>query len=310
MRWRAIGGLVTAVLLTAACGSVETSNGMGIGARQSVDGTAPVSAAGSARCPIDGLPEGSVPDGFATAWVLRCSQVERPVTGDGRWWFRVEERADTGIDRLLAALNRPDEATPAGTVCAADGVAASPVALIDAAGRVVHPRLPSDACGKPQRQVRDALAALRFQEVSATRLHQEQSQQSIDTGCGQMWTDLTDDMLAGRPAAARPAWPKVPEALLVCLWQPQGSGQPKLLAARTVAGGELTNLLVRLDRIPAGRVACTVPHHRFALIEYVRHGSFDSAAYAELDGCRRIMRPDRTLGQLDQATADLINRLA
>jgi hypothetical protein len=57
-------------------------------------------------------------------------------------------------------------------------------------------------------------------------------------------------------------------------------------------------------------VACTVPHHRFALIEYVRRGWFDSAAYAELDGCRRISRPDHTLGELDPATAELITRLA
>ena len=107
--------LLAAVLLTAACGSVaETSNGAGIGAGQSVDGPAPVSAPGSARCPIDGLPEGSVPDGFATAWVLRCSQVERPVTGDGRWWFQVEEGGDTGLAALLAALSRPDETAPPG----------------------------------------------------------------------------------------------------------------------------------------------------------------------------------------------------
>jgi hypothetical protein len=301
MRGRATGGLVAAVLLAAGCGS---GNGAGS------TGPAPVSRPGSARCPIGGLPEGTVPAGFAPAWVLRCTNVVRPVPGHGRWSFEVEERADTGIDRLLAALSRPDEATPRGTVCAADGVGASPVALVDAAGRIVHPRLPQDACGKPQQQVRDALAALRFREVKATRLHQEQSQQSIDTGCGQMWTDLDDEMLTGRPAAARPAWPKVPESVLVCLWQPQGAGQPRLLAARTVTGTELAGLLARLDRLPAGKVACSMPHHRFAVIEYLRHGGFDSAAYAELDGCRRILRPDHTLGQLDEATATLITRLA
>jgi len=101
-----------------------------------------------------------------------------------------------------------------------------------------------------------------------------------------------------------------PKSLLVCLWQPPGSGLPRLLAARTVAGTELAGLLDRLDRLPAGKVACTVPHHRFALIEHLRHGGFDSAAYAELDGCRRILRPDHTLGQLDEATATLITRLA
>ena len=215
-----------------------------------------------------------------------------------------QERADTGIDRLLAALGRPDEDSPPGTVCAADGVGASPVALVDAAGRVVHPRLPRNGCDKPQRQVDDALAALRFREVKATRLHQEQSQQSIDTGCGQMWTDLNDEMLTGRPAAARPMWPTAPEAVLICLWQPQGSGLPLLRAARTVTGTQLTSLLARLDRLPAGVVACAVPHHLFALVEYFRHGGFDSAAYAELDGCRRVLRPDHTLGELDPATAE------
>ncbi len=301
MRGTAISGLVAAVLLVAGCGS---GNGSGS------TSPAPVSGPGSARCPVDGLPEGTVPAGFATAWVLRCNNVVRPVPGEGRWSFLVTERADTGIDRLLAALSRPDEDSPAGIACAGDGVGASPVALVDAAGRVVHPRLPRNACNEPQRQVDDALAALRFREVKATRLHQEQSQQSIDTGCGQMWTDLNDEMLMGRPAAARPMWPKAPGAVLVCLWQPPGSGLPRLLAARTVVGAELTSLLARLDRVPAPAKPCTVPHHRFALIEYVRNGQFDSAAYAELDGCRRVMRPDRTLGQLDQATADLITRLA
>ena len=310
MRWRAIGWLATALLLTAACGSVTVSNGMGVSGERSSDGPAPVSAAGSARCPIDGLPEGSLPDGFATTWVLRCSQVVRPVPGDGRWWFRVEERADTGLAPLLAALSRPDQTAPPGTACAGVGVGASAIALVDAAGRVVHPRLPRDGCDQPQRQVRDAVAALRFRETKATRLHQEQSQKSIDTGCGQMWTDLNEEMLSGRPAAARPMWPVTPKSLLVCVWQPPGSGLPRLLAARTVAGTELAGLLDRLDRLPAGKVACTVPHHRFALIEHLRHGGFDSAAYAELDGCRRILRPDHTLGQLDEATATLITRLA
>ena len=86
-----------------------------------------------------------------------------------------------------------------------------------------------------------------------------------------------------------------------------GSGQPRLLAARTVAGTDLAGLLDRLDRLPAGKVACTVPHHRFAVLEDVRH---QDIAYAELDGCRLVLRPDHTLGQLDPATAELLTRLA
>jgi hypothetical protein len=315
MRGRAIGGLVVAVLLTAACGPAVgsapgTAPGTGSGSGSTGDGPAPVSGPGSARCPIESLSEGSVPAGFVTAWVLRCSQIERPVAGEGRWWFRVEERAETGIDPLLAALRRPDETMRPGTACPDVGVGASPIALVDAAGRVIHPRLPRDGCDQPQRQVSEALAALRFRETKAVRLYQEQSQRSIDTGCGQMWTDLTADMLIGKPAAARPTWKKVPEAVLVCLWQPRGSGQPRLVTAGTVAGTGLVNLLTRLDHLPAAGSACTVPHHRFAVLQYVRHGWYDSAAYAELDGCRRILRADGTLGELGPATAELITRLA
>ena len=313
MRWTAIGGLATAVLLTAACGSatgVATATGPGTASGSAGGSPAPVSGPGSARCPIERLPEGSVPAGFAALWVLRCTDVVRSVTGDGLWWFRLEERADTGIDPLLAALRRPDETPPRGpTVCTGSG--ASPVALVDAAGRVVRPRLPRDGCDGPQRQVRDAVAALRFRETKVTRLSQEQSQQSIDTGCGQMWTDLAGDMLVGRPAADRPTWRKVPEAVRICLWQPpRGTELPRLLKAGTVAGADLEDLLTRLDRLPAAGAKCAVPHHRFATLEYVRHGWYDSAAYAELDGCRRIVRPDGTLGELDPATAELITRLA
>jgi hypothetical protein len=295
-------GLVAAVLLTAACG---TTTGTG-----STEASALVAGPGSAHCPIEGVPEGPVPTRVAAAWVLRCSEVVRTVPGDGRWWFRVEERADTGIDRLLAALRRPDRTAPPGTACPDVGIGPSPIALVDAAGKVVHPRLPRDGCDQPQQQVRAALAALRFRETNATRMHQEQSQQSIDTGCGQMWTDLTGDMVIGRPAADRPTWRKDPQAVRVCLWQPHGSDLPRLVAAGTVAGADLDGLLDRLDRLPAAKAACTVPHQRFATLEYVRHGWYDSAAYAELDGCRRIVRPDGTLGELDPATAEVISQLA
>lgn len=306
MRGTVIGGLVVAVLVTAACGSAP-GTGSGIGSESTGGGPAPVTRPGSAHCPISDLPEGSVPAGFATAWVLRCSQVVRPVTGDGRWWFSIEERADTGFEPLLAALRRPDEVMPPGTVCAGTGVGATPVALVDAAGRVVHPRLPHDRCDQPQQQVRDALAALHFRETRATRLQQEQSQQSVDTGCGQMWIDLSADVYVGsKPVASRPTWPKTPDALRICLWQPRPSGLPRLVTGATVTGADLRGLLARLDHLPAA-AACTASHHRFAVLEDVRH---HDVLYAELDGCRRVLRADHTLGELDPATVELIIRLA
>lgn len=47
--------------------------------------------------------------------------------------------------------------------------------------------------------------------------------------------------------------------------------------------------------------ACTVTHTRFAVL----HSRADSAT-VELDGCRRLLRPDNTFGQRDESTTALI----
>jgi hypothetical protein len=184
-------------------------------------------------------------------------------------------------------------------------------ALVDASGTALRPPVPRDRCGQPQRRALDALAALPFRETAATRLNQEQSQDSIDTGCGQMWSDgLTGDVLAHtRPAASRQVWQKTPDAVLVCRWRPRTSGLPELLGAGTVTGPDLTGLLARLDRLPAAR-PCRARHRTFVVLEYVRRGWHDSAAYADIDGCQRILRPDHTLGQLDPATVRLLTTLS
>jgi hypothetical protein len=140
--------------------------------------------------------------GFVTVWVLRCSHEERAVPGQGRWVFRIEERADTDAAALVAALRRPDVPTPPAAICADVGFVVPYFALVDASGTAVRPRVPRGACGQPQRQVLDAV------------------------------------------------------------------------------------------------------------LEYIRRGWYDSAVYAELDGCRLVLRPDHTLGQLDPATEALLTTLS
>ncbi len=252
-----------------------------------------------------------IPDGFSTMWVLRCGDTLRAVTGNGTWFFRIEERADTGTVALVSALRRPDEQTPPGTACSSVGVGVPYFALVDASGTIVYPRVPLGQCNQPQRQALDALKALPFREIKATRLYQEQSQGSIDTGCGQMWTDApAGDMLAhSAPASNRRMWPKTPDALRICQWRTRTTGLPELLSAGTITGPDLVALLARLDHLAAAR-PCTARHHRFAVLEYVRHGWWDGAAYSELDGCRIILRPDHTLGQIDSVTANLLVRLS
>ena len=83
---------------------------------------------------------------------------------------------------------------------------------------------------------------------------------------------------------------------------------PRLESDRTVSGRMLATLLARLDRLPAA-ASCAPRHQRFAVLEHIRHGWYESPVYAELDGCRLVLRPDHTLGQLDPATVRLIEVL-
>jgi hypothetical protein len=307
------GGLVASViaviLAATACASAA---GQGPGST----GTGAPARDGEVQCPTTPrLPEpereNPVPADFRTAWVLRCSDSVRAVPGEGKWWFRIEERADTDAAALVTALRSPDEPTPPVIACTLVAIGVPYFALVDAAGTVVYPRVPRDRCGQPQRQALDALEALPFHETDATRLHQEQSQESIDTDCGQMWTDApAGDMFAHTtPAGSRRIWEKTPDAVRICLWRPRTSGLPELVSAGTVTGADLAALLTRLDRLPAAR-PCTTGHYRFAVLEYIREGWYDSAAYAQIDGCRMILRPDNTLGQLDPATAELLTALS
>ena len=307
-----IGAAVAAVLVATGCGAGVADGPTGTSGTTGTDGAV---RAAPVHCPttskMDRPPEQSLPADFRTAWVLRCGMEVRTVPGGGRWHFRIEERADTDAAALMAALRRPDEVTPPETACTAIAIGVPHFALVDASGTVLHPRVPRGRCRQPQRQALAALAALPFRETAATRLYQEQSQESIDTGCGQMWSDgLTGDVLTHtRPAPSRRVWQKTPDAVLICRWRPRTSGLPELLGAGTVTGPDLAALLARLDRLPAAR-PCGARHRTFVVLEYVRRGWHDSAAYADLDGCRRILRPDHTLGQLDPATVRLLTTLS
>ena len=316
---RSIGGgrtsglaAAVAVLLAAiACGARPADNPTRTAA------VAPAAAnRGAVHCPTTPqLPtpatEQPLPDGFTTARVLRCSDQVRAVSGHGRWWFRIEERADTAAAELMAALRRPDVHPRPGTACPDVAYAVPYFALVDASGTAVRPRVPRGTCGQPQRQALAALQALPFRETAVTRLHQEQSQESIDTGCGQMWTDAFagDTLTHTRPAAAQRIWSKTPDAVRICVWRSAQPGMPQLVSARTISGRHLDALLTRLDRLQAAG-SCGPRHQRFAVLEYLRSGWYDDPVYAGLDGCRLVLRPDHTLGQLDPATAELITTLS
>jgi hypothetical protein len=332
-RWRAGLGLLTLVLAVSGCGRTVSPGAAGQastfpvrpGPLTTQTGLPAPGAAGrfpaepgppvwvDAACPpevsdADPLSQanrGRLPDEFVTAWVLRCRTEIRYVPGQGKQAFRVTERADTPAAELVSQLRLPAEPPTAGG-CLAYGVSVPYFALVDAGGRALLPAVPLDECLRPRREALQELDKLPFTRLSETPAGQVQSQESIDTGCPEAYQDMIIISAdRAKPAPARPLWPGSPAPVRVCFYDPMpGKDVPggRLRTARTIDAGVATELVAALDKAgPAA--ACSVPHNRFAL---VAPASPDSWAMAELDGCHRLLRPDGTLGQLDDRVVGLL----
>ena len=301
MLWKACVGTLLLALVVGGCGAV-TSRGEG--------GGSPATAAppvwGEPSCPdqisdIDGstsTTRSSIPGDFVTSWVLQCRRDIRDVPGQGRWMVIVAERADTPASDLVGQLRQASE-PPSADQCPAILVVPPYFALVDPTGKALLPVMPTDGCGFPREEARAALEALPFRVLSETRVKQLESQQSIDSGCAESWKDeLVINAGGATPGPATPVWPTPADALRVCLYDTgRGTDEPvgQFASGRTITGDEARTLSDALGRAgPA--TACSTPHTRFAVV--TRDGAAQWAV-AELDGCRRLLRPDNTLGQLD-----------
>ena len=209
--------------------------------------------------------------------------------GGGADLIAAEERA-TDIAALLAALRLPDE-KPTDGACTADMVITPWLALVDEAGRWIRPGVPVDACGKPRREVRDALGKLALQRVSGRTVGTVESDRAVAAGCTQTWADMV--WAVGRMGGGQ-GTPRRPLAaddttVRVCVYQvparERGSGKPagQFESGRKLAAGEWAAVKKELAaaRTPAG---CTTPASRFAVLY-----APDAQLYVEADGCRRVL---------------------
>jgi hypothetical protein len=246
---------------------------------------------------------GRIPEDFVTAWVLRCRSETRDVPGQGKKIFQIAERADTGAAELVARLRRPSEPRTDGP-CPAIMVVAPYFVLVNADGRGILPAVPANACGQPNLELVKPLDSMAFRVLSEVATGQAQSQNSADTGCSDSWKDLVAlEERTARPGPARHLWSYPVSSVRVCVYDRISGGDlpvGRLAGGRSLAAEDARLLLDALDGVgPAG--ACTAPHTRIAVV----HGGAQWAV-AELDGCRRLLRPDHTLGQLDERVVALL----
>lgn len=305
MRWMA---LVLLALVTAGCARGEGGGG------ETLPNAAPP-AWTEATCPeklpdtVPGSPQlrtGGIPDGFATQWVLRCRDDFRDVPGDGRWHFRIVERADTPAPDLVAQLRRPSD--PPGTgPCTAILIIPPYIALVDANGKAVLPTFPVTSCNQPRPEATKAVDTLRFQVVSETKVRQLASQQSVDTGCGSSWKDAIEiEKDTAKPGPAKALWPTPPSSLRICVYQPKSADIVGDFVAGSTATGDAAAGLAKAFEQAGPAAPCAQRATQFAIL--TPDGKTALQAAVELDGCRRLLRPDHTFGQLDETTVVTIGK--
>lgn len=300
MRWKTCVVMSLLALAVAGCGANAPRDEVGgSGPPVWVEPTCPRGTGNAPGIPGGVLPtRGEVPADFVTTWVLRCRTDVRDLPDRGTWTVQVAERADTPASDLVDQLRRASDSRSTGE-CTLEMVLPPYFVLVDAGGKAVLPAVPTDRCGKPRADALKALEALPFRILSETPVNQVQSQQSLDSGCSESWKDmLVIDADSATPGPAAPLWSTPVSTLRVCVYDTTGDGEPpvgQFASGHEVAGDAAKALLAALDEAgPAD--ACSTPHTRFAVL------TADGAAgwaMAELDGCRRLLRPDNTLGRLD-----------
>jgi hypothetical protein len=257
---------------------------------------------------------GPLPVSFVPVTVLQCVSGYQTIPGKGQWLTATLERVDRDLAPLVAALRRPAEHAPPGTICPAIAMLPPQIALISGDGKAIIPRLPLSRCGMVQPQVLAALAALPWQKVSVRLVSQVQTQQEVASDCPPGFKDPFVVYGSPRPSPGGAVFPTDPAALQVCVYGSGGAANAAQFArSASVTGQAERELLAGLSG--AGRAGqCALPHSRFAVIE----SPGAPLIYVELGGCDRVLRyesasgglMDLSTGQATPATVAAIESLA
>ncbi|MGH8888203.1 MAG: hypothetical protein ACRDV3_00395 [Acidothermaceae bacterium] len=120
----------------------------------------------------NGRNDSQLPAGIQVTAVVRCETVLRSYPGLGQWNVQLAEVADSGLAPFLTLLRQPSQKRPPNIMCP-DYLRLAPwFALIDSAGAVLQPSMPTDQCGQINGSAIAALNKLDFDVVDAVRTQQ------------------------------------------------------------------------------------------------------------------------------------------
>jgi hypothetical protein len=241
----------------------------------------------------DGVPSQSgraLSADFDAVAVVRCTDEDETIAGDGVWDVALAQRATTDLSVLTAALRTPSSNPPSGSdiACAGVGVLLPNFALVNAQGQIVRPSLPHDECDEPLTEALNAVNAMPWKTETEQRLNQVQTQAEIDTGCLSAYKDVFD-----LPSPKATPWTELTEPTTACEYAVSstsgGVGIGAFVRGVTLDGAQrlaISTALTSAASTPAK--ACSAQASTFALLMV----SPSENVVVELDGCLRMSYPD------------------
>jgi hypothetical protein len=226
-----------------------------------------------------------LPAGFSPVLLITCAVEERTSPASGEWTYRVEKRATTGLDAVVAALRSTPPPPPTGSYGCDAALRLDPwFLLIDTSGRVVLPVVPHDrACDDP---IDVGLERLHYTTASATKVRQQSTPAELVTGCTDQWKNeprISADMSQTRPARTRQTVSGRPTS--VCTYASGRSEVGRFTGGARLTDREATRIGALLTGGPADSASTCTPADDFALINTTT-GNY---VYLELSGCHRLI---------------------
>lgn len=230
---------------------------------------------------------------------------------DGSIITRSTERRGTDVTALVGTLLLPDLPLTL-EQCGTYRMLLPWFVLVDRDGRWVKPRYPqSGRCAHPRQEVLTTLQRLPTKTVATTTLAVQTTAAAAEAGCTQ---NVKEPIFFGARHDARSVPGTAPTItdpfdgalpLRVCIYdnppQPAGINDPNFAAGGTLTAAQQQSLAQLLAASTAAPPAgCTTPAARIAVITPT---TGNSAAYVELDGCKRILfSPAASRASLAQAS--------
>jgi hypothetical protein len=261
---------------------------------------------------------GPLPTDSVLISVTRCLFEMQPVSGDGEWLFRIEQKAESGLDGLASALRLPSQTANPNQSCLAIGYVPIILTVTDDKGRQLHPLVPQTACGAPQQAAIDAIIALPWTTVGTTKTRQVRSELEVSSGCSGSFKPVIPLVAAEGSGTQTSTVDTSAGPLRVCRYELDpdpanvislSNGTPyrggRLVSASTLDAAASKELLTAIAAAPRVTGSCAQAEYPFAVLQPASGGG--PWITIERGGCNRmLLDAENYLRQLD---ADMVTRL-